>query len=184
MMPLIAMSLPTVTLSPLSLDDVNAMPEEEFVTHFGPLFEHSPWIARATWPERPFASRGDLLAKLTVTLRSAGPEKQIALIQAHPDLAGRLARQGRLTNDSNAEQASAGLDRLTPDEVKEFENYNRKYKDKFGFPFVICARLNDKRAILLAFQKRLQLSRDAELQTALEEIEKIAALRLTPLVRP
>jgi 2-oxo-4-hydroxy-4-carboxy-5-ureidoimidazoline decarboxylase len=133
---------------------------------------------------RPFASRGDLRATLTSLLRGASAEKQIALIQAHPDLAGRLARQGRLTSDSSAEQASAGLDRLAPDEVKQFEDYNQKYKDKFGFPFVICARLNDKRAILLAFQKRLQLSREAEIQSALEEIEKIAALRLTPLVRP
>ena len=160
------------------------MKEDDFVAHFGPLFEHSPWIARETWARRPFASRGDLLAKLTTTLRAAPAEKQIALIQAHPDLAGRLARQGRLTTDSSAEQASAGLDRLAPEELKQFEDYNQKYKDKFGFPFVICARLNDKRAILLAFQKRLHLSREVEIQTALEEVEKIAALRLTPLVRP
>jgi 2-oxo-4-hydroxy-4-carboxy-5-ureidoimidazoline decarboxylase len=178
------MSSPTATLSPLSLDEVNTMKEDDFVAHFGPLFEHSPWIARETWARRPFASRGDLLAKLTATLRSAPAEKQIALIKAHPDLAGRLARQGRLTSDSSAEQASAGLDRLAPEELKQFEDYNQKYKDKFGFPFVICARLNDKRAILLAFQKRLHLSREVEIQTALEEVEKIAALRLTPLVRP
>jgi 2-oxo-4-hydroxy-4-carboxy-5-ureidoimidazoline decarboxylase len=175
---------PTATLSPLSLDEVNALGEDDFVVHFGTLFEHSPWIARATWSGRPFASRGDLLGKLTATLRSAAPEKQIALIQAHPDLAGRLARQGRLSTDSSAEQASAGLDRLAPEEMHQFEDYNQKYKEKFGFPFVICARLNDKRAILLAFQKRLQLSREAEIQSALEEIEKIAALRLTSLVRP
>jgi len=160
------------------------MNEDDFVAHFGPLFEHSPWIARETWLARPFASRGDLLGKLTTTLHRATPERQFALIHAHPDLAGRLARQGRLSNDSTAEQASAGLDRLAPEELKQFEDYNQKYKDKFGFPFIICARLNDKRAILLAFQKRLQLARDAEIQTALEEIEKIAALRLTPLVRP
>jgi 2-oxo-4-hydroxy-4-carboxy-5-ureidoimidazoline decarboxylase len=178
------MSLPTATLSPLALDEVNAMGETDFVSHFGPLFEHSPWIARETWLERPFASRPDLLAKLTATLRHAPLEKQIELIQAHPDLAGRLARQGRLTSDSTAEQASAGLDRLAPDELKHFQDYNQKYKDKFGFPFVVCARLTDKGAILLAFQKRLHLSREAEIQTALEEIEKIAALRLTPLVRP
>jgi len=178
--------MPTLpaSLSPLSLDEVNTLTEEEFVAHFGPLFEHSPWIARETWPAHPFSSRGDLLAKLTATLRRAGAAKQIALIQAHPDLAGRLARQGRLSTDSTAEQASAGLDRLSADEVRQFEDYNQKYREKFGFPFVICARLNDKRAILLAYQKRLHLDREAEIQTALEEIEKIAALRLTPLVRP
>jgi len=177
------MSLSTATLHPLSLDEVNALNEDDFVAHFGPLYEHAPWIARATWPERPFASRAEFLAKLTATLRRAGPEKQVNLIQAHPDLAGRLARQGKLTTDSTAEQASAGLNRLTSEEIRQFEDYNQKYRSKFGFPFVICARLNDKRAILLAFHKRLQLSREEEIETALEEIEKIAALRLTPLMR-
>jgi OHCU decarboxylase len=108
---------------------------------------------------------------------------RIKLIQAHPDLAGRLARQGNLTSDSTQEQASAGLDHLLPEEVKLFEDYNQLYKSRFGFPFVICARLNDKRTILFAFQRRLTLSRTAEIQTALDEIEKIAALRLATLVR-
>ena len=184
MPPLSDMPPSTAIFSPLSPDEVNALGEDDFVAHFGALFENSPWIVRATWPRRPFASRGDLLAKLTATLRRAPPEKQIALIQAHPDLAGRLARQGRLSSDSTAEQASAGLDRLAPEEMRQFEEYNQKYKEKFGFPFVICARLNEKRAILHAFQKRLQFSREVEIQTALEEIEKIATLRLTSLVRP
>ncbi|MEJ0000703.1 MAG: 2-oxo-4-hydroxy-4-carboxy-5-ureidoimidazoline decarboxylase [Verrucomicrobiota bacterium] len=164
--------------------DVNALSQEDFIAHFGPVFEHSPWIAGEAWLHRPFGSRADLLGELTATLRRAPLARQIGLIQAHPDLAGRLARQGRLTTDSTAEQASAGLDRLAPEELRQFEEYNQKYREKFGFPFVVCARLADKRAILLAFQKRLHLSREAEIQTALDEIEKIAALRLTPLVRP
>jgi OHCU decarboxylase len=170
-------------MRPFSLDEINTMGQSNFVSLLGPLFEHSPWIARETWPQRPFGSRADLLARLTGTLRKSPMEMQIKLIQAHPDLAGRLARQGRLTNDSTQEQASAGLDRLSADEVKLFENYNQQYKSRFGFPFVICARLTDKRAILLAFERRLKLSRVAEIQTALDEIEKIAALRLTPLIR-
>jgi 2-oxo-4-hydroxy-4-carboxy-5-ureidoimidazoline decarboxylase len=177
------MSTPTTASPHFSLDEVNAMSEVDFVALVGALFEHSPWIARETWPQRPFTSRQDLLARLTATLRGAALERKIDLIRAHPDLAGRLARQGDLTRDSTQEQASAGLDRLLPDEVKLFEEYNRSYQARFGFPFVICARLNDKKTILLAFQRRLQLSRADEIETALEEIEKIAALRLGSLLR-
>jgi len=177
------MPSPTQIGPPLALNEVNAMSESDFVSLVGPLFEHSPWIARETWPQRPFRSRNDLLARLIATLRKSPLEMQIKLIQAHPDLAGHLARQRRLTNDSTREQASAGLDRLLPDEAKLFKDYNQQYKAKFGFPFVICARLSDKRSILLAFRRRLQLSRTAEIQTALDEIEKIAALRLTPLIQ-
>jgi 2-oxo-4-hydroxy-4-carboxy-5-ureidoimidazoline decarboxylase len=177
------MPSPSAQNLPLVFDEVNGMNEEEFVAHFGPIFEHSEWIARETWQQRPFASRNELLAKLVGTLRRAPREKQIELICAHPDLAGRLAK-GRLTAESSREQASAGLDHLSADELGQFESCNRRYREKFGFPFVICARLNDKRAILLAFQRRLLLSREEEIETALEEIEKIAALRLTPLLRP
>jgi 2-oxo-4-hydroxy-4-carboxy-5-ureidoimidazoline decarboxylase len=178
------MSSPTATLSPLSIEEINQLSEADFVSHFGPIFEHSPWIARQTWPRRPFTSRADLLARLVATLRHAPPAQQLALIQAHPDLAGRLARQGRLTSDSTAEQASAGLDQLNADELRHFEACNQQYRDKFGFPFIICARLSDKRSILLAFHRRLLLTREAEIETALDEIEKIAALRLAPLVLP
>jgi 2-oxo-4-hydroxy-4-carboxy-5-ureidoimidazoline decarboxylase len=184
MMPGMDSFMPTSTMAPsyLSLDEVNAMPESDFVAIIGPLFEHSPWIARETWPQRPFVSREDLLARLAATFRRATLERKLDLIRAHPDLAGRLARQGDLTPDSTQEQASAGLDRLLPDEVKQFEEYNRSYQARFNFPFVICARLNDKKTILLAFQRRLQLSRADEIETALDEIEKIAALRLNALL--
>lgn len=177
------MPLPPAIVPSLSLDEVNTLSEPDFVSLFGPLFEHSPWVARQTWPQRPFDSQDDLLAKLTSTLRASPLDAQLKLIQAHPDLAGRLARQRQLTADSTQEQATAGLDRLSPHELKLFEDYNQQYRAKFGFPFVICARLNDKRKILLAFQQRLQLSRTAEIQTALAEIEKIAALRLASLLR-
>jgi 2-oxo-4-hydroxy-4-carboxy-5-ureidoimidazoline decarboxylase len=166
----------------LSLPEVNAMEGETFVTTFGPLFEHSPWIARETWSQRPFASRDDLLDRLLAALRRAPLEKKVALIAAHPDLAGRLARSGQLTKESSEEQSSAGLDRLASDEARKFEDYNQRYREKFGFPFVICARLNDKKTIFDAFERRLKLSREAEIETALGEIEKIARLRLESLV--
>lgn len=158
------------------------MTGETFESTFGPLFEHSPWVACETWPQRPFASRDDLFSRLVGTLRQAPLEKQIALIAAHPDLAGRLAHTGQLTQESSREQSSAGLDRLASEEARRFEEYNRGYLEKFGFPFVICARLNDKKTILDAFEQRLKLSREAEIETALGEIEKIARLRLEPLM--
>jgi 2-oxo-4-hydroxy-4-carboxy-5-ureidoimidazoline decarboxylase len=166
----------------LSLPEVNAMEGETFVTTFGPLFEHSPWIARQAESQRPFASRDDLLSRLLAALRRAPLEKQVALIGAHPDLAGRLARSGQLTKESSGEQSSAGLDRLASGEARKFEGYNQLYREKFGFPFIICARLNDKQSILDAFEQRLKLSREAEIETALGEIEKIARLRLESLM--
>lgn len=145
---------------------------------FGPVFEESPWIAAAAWERRPFSSPADLREKLVAVLRESGREKKLTLIRAHPDLAGRLARENKLTAASRAEQAGAGLDRLSEEELARFEAGNARYREKFGFPFVICARLNDKAAILSAFARRLENDPQTEFDTALAEIEKIATLRL------
>ncbi len=166
----------------LSLGEINALDEAAFVAVFGGLFEHSPWIARATWPTRPFSSGRDLLEKLVATLRAAPRDAQLTLIRAHPDLAGRLAKEGALTQSSTAEQASAGLDRLSAEEAARFGTYNDLYRERFGFPFIICARLNNKREILRAFERRLQSTPEEETMTALCEIEKIASLRLAAIL--
>ena len=171
--------MPSMTLSQL-----NSLPRDEFVRLVGPVFEHSPWIAEETWQKRPFASVEQLHQALTETVRNAGEEKQLALICAHPDLVGRLALAGQLTKESTDEQASAGLGNLTPEEVALFQQNNAAYKEKFGFPFVICARLNKKEAILNGFKVRLQNSRVQEIQAALTEIFKIAELRLRDLTQP
>ncbi len=147
----------------------------EFV---GPVFEHSPWIAAETWGRRPFASSEQLHHELCATVARAGVEKQLALIRAHPDLVGRAALAGTLTAASTQEQASAGLNQLTPEEIAKFQTYNAAYQEKFGFPFVICARLNRKETILAGFERRLPQFRDQEIATALAEIYKIAGLRL------
>jgi 2-oxo-4-hydroxy-4-carboxy-5-ureidoimidazoline decarboxylase len=146
------------------------------------VFEHSPWIAEAAWVRRPFASVEALHAVMCEIVRAAGEEKQLALIRAHPDLVGKLALAGQLTKESTGEQASAGLDRLTAEEVELFQQNNAAYKAKFGFPFIICARLNKKAAILNGFKVRLQNSRAQGIQAALTEIFKIAELRLRDLV--
>jgi 2-oxo-4-hydroxy-4-carboxy-5-ureidoimidazoline decarboxylase len=116
-------------------------------------------------------------------VRNAAGEKQLALIRAHPDLVGRLALAGALTEESTREQSGAGLDKLTPREVGLFQSNNAAYKTRFGFPFVICARLNKKDAILNGFKVRLQNSREQEIAAALTEIFKIAELRLRDLTQ-
>jgi allantoate deiminase len=165
-----------------TLARLSAMDQKTFIATIGHVFEHSPWIAERAWPKRPFASLADLHEKLRMIVASATPAEQEALIKAHPDLVGRLAEEGQLTRESTAEQAAAGLSQLTPDEVTNFERYNAAYRERFGFPFVICARENKKEAILAAFPMRLQNSRGQEIETALAEIYKIAALRLADAV--
>ena len=165
-----------------TLRRLNQMNRETFVQAIGPTFEHSPWIADRAWSSRPFASVSDLHEKLTATVSSASPEEQLALIRAHPDLVGRLAREGKLTRESTAEQAAAGLTTLSAEEIRTFESHNAAYKSRFGFPFIICARENRKEAILAAFPKRLSNSKEQEMATALAEIYKIARLRLSDAV--
>ena len=166
-----------------SVQQLNGVDREEFVRLIGPIFEHSPWIAEETWPKKPFADLDVLHKSLCETVHNAGADKQLALIRAHPDLVGKAALAGTLTSASTSEQASAGLDRLSQEEITMFQKYNAGYREKFGFPFVICARLNKKEAILNAFPVRLKHSLEQEIKTALEEIGKIAYLRLRDIVQ-
>jgi OHCU decarboxylase len=151
---------------------------DAFVARYGPLFEHSPWIAEEAWEDGPFDSPDALHAAMVAVVARAPDERRLALIRAHPDLAGRAAIAGELTADSTREQASAGLDRLTPDEYAELTAVNTAYRDRFGFPFVICAREHDKASILAAARDRLANEEDTEVEVALGEIAKIARLRL------
>lgn len=160
-----------------ALTEINGLSREEFVRIVGPIFEHSPWIAEAVASQRPFPDRQALLAAMCAIVRSAGEEKQLALIRAHPDLVGRAV----LTAESNREQTAAGLMQLSPEEVSLFNRYNGEYKSRFGFPFIICARKNKKEAILSAFPERLKHSRETEIKTALDQIFQIAELRLADL---
>ena len=166
-----------------SISEINALTAEEFLRVIGPAFEHSTWIARQGAALRPFDHLESLHRALCEIVSTAPGEKQIALIQAHPDLVGRAALEGTLTPESTHEQASAGLGRLAQDEIEMFQEFNAAYQKKFGFPFVICARLNKNKAILSGFGVRLKNRRDLEIKTALEEIFKIAFLRLQDLIR-
>jgi 2-oxo-4-hydroxy-4-carboxy-5-ureidoimidazoline decarboxylase len=166
----------------LTLASLNSSDRRAFVAALGHLFEHSPWVADETWPRRPFRDVVHLHVELCHTMQSAAPDRQLALIRAHPDLAGRLARQNQLTKESTREQAGAGLTRLSEAELAEFTTLNDSYKAKFGFPFIICARLNAKEAILAAMKARLPNSPATEHAAALAEIGKIARLRLQDAV--
>jgi 2-oxo-4-hydroxy-4-carboxy-5-ureidoimidazoline decarboxylase len=166
----------------VTLPELNALNQVGFVAVCGPFFEGSPWIAERAWRRRPFTSLDALHGALVAIVQGASPREQMALICAHPDLVGRLAREGRLTRESRGEQAAAGLQELSTDEAGRFERLNRDYHQKFGFPFVICARENRKDAILAAFPPRLSHTREQEIAAALSEIAKIARLRLNDAV--
>jgi 2-oxo-4-hydroxy-4-carboxy-5-ureidoimidazoline decarboxylase len=166
----------------LTIDQLNALDRAAFTAALGHLFEHSPWVAYETWVRRPFRDPMHLHAELCATMCSAAPARQLALIRAHPDLAGRLTQQNALTAESTREQASAGLDRLTEEEFAEFQRLNAAYLARFSFPFIICARLNAKSAILAAMIDRLPQTPEYEITTALGEIKKIAHLRLNDLL--
>jgi 2-oxo-4-hydroxy-4-carboxy-5-ureidoimidazoline decarboxylase len=161
-----------------SIAELNRLDRAAFTAALGHLFEHSPWVASETWPKRPFRDGAHLHTELCATMRGAPRERLLALINAHPDLAGRLAQQRKLTTNSTREQASAGLDGLSATELAEFQQLNDAYRSRFGFPFIICARLNDKSTIVAAMRQRTANSADQEFQAAMSEIEKIARLRL------
>lgn len=167
---------------PVALSKLNTETLEGFLSACGSLFERSPWVAARTWPRKPFASREELHGELVSTMQNASREEKISLICSHPDLVGRLADGSSLSEMSAREQAAAGLDSLSAEEVTLFRAYNREYRDAFGFPFVICARENRKEAILRAFPERLGHTQEEEIVTALAEIAKIAWLRLQDAV--
>jgi len=162
------------------LKRLNQMNAHGFVRTIGHVFEHSPWIAEQTFHARPFHTLVELQERLCQTVRNASEDQKLALIRAHPDLVGKMAQP--LTAESQAEQAAAGLTQITADERETFNAYNEAYRDQFGFPFVICARENKKDAILAAFPKRLRHTREREIDTAIDEICKIAHLRLLDIV--
>ena len=148
---------------------------DNFIRHYGGLFEHSSWVVMRAAARLPL---GDVYSGLMAVVHEATPDEQLMLIRAHPELAGKAAIDGTLTEASAAEQASAGLDRMTAEEFARFHALNAAYAKRFGFPFIICVRLTDKAGILAAMEERLGNDRDTEIATAIAEIGKIVRLRL------
>lgn len=166
----------------ITIERVNELDLEGFVEEFGSLYEHSPWVAEGAWYERPFDDLPGLHAAFLKAVRGAPAERRLALIRAHPDLAGKAAVAGELTPESTREQASAGLDRLSPEEFEAFTQTNRAYREKFGFPMIVAVRGHTRETILAAAEARLGNSRPEEIEVALAEIAKIGYLRLQDLV--
>jgi len=169
-------------MSQKSLADLNASSKDDFVAALANIFEYSPWIAGQVASARPFAGVKPLFAAMKAAVDGAAPELRLALIKAHPDLADKTQRAAGLTAESNAEQNSVGLDRLSDAEYEAFERVNNAYRAKFGFPYIVCVRRHTKDSILRDFARRLPNDVGAETQTSIEEICRIAALRLDQLV--
>lgn len=170
--------------NPIFDDKPANMDEDAFVARFGGVYEHSPWIARATWQaglDNAHDSAEGLSQAMAAIVETASREQLIKLIKAHPDLAGKAAINGELTADSSSEQSSAGIDQCTPDEFDRFHVYNAAYKDKFGFPFIMAVKGSNRHKILAAFEERLENDAETEFKTAINEINKIARLRLVGL---
>lgn len=167
----------------LTLAEVNALSARDFAAHFGGVLEHSPQYAERAAQQRPFRSVEDVAEAFREAVEADEPEAQRVLIRAHPDLAGKAALAGELTAESAHEQASAGLDRLTPDEYAEFHRLNAAYHRKFDFPYVVCVRENTKETIFEGARRRLSHTPDEEQRAALHEIGRIARLRVLDLIQ-
>ncbi len=161
---------------------LNRMDRSGFVRTLGAAFEHSPWVAERAFAARPFADLDALHGAMLAALDAAGEDERLALIRAHPELAGKAAIAGNLTAESRSEQARAGLDQLTEGEFTRFHALNAAYGAKFGFPFIICARLNDKTSILAAMERRLSNAPAEEVAEAIAQIGLIGRLRLADAV--
>ena len=156
--------------------------QEEFVERYGGIYEHSPWVAEESHELAASVEGLDELAAIFAScVDQAENEQKLALIRAHPDLAGKAAISGELTDESSAEQASAGIDQCSQEEYQQFQNLNLQYKEKFGFPFVMAVRDSDRHEILATFERRLDNDSQIEFDTAISEIHKIAYLRLQEL---
>ncbi len=161
-----------------SLAELNACSKEDFVAALANVFEYSPWIAEQVAAARPFVGVAQLFDAMKAAVTRAPGELRLALIKAHPDLANKTQRAAGLTAESNAEQNSAGLDRLSDAEYTAFERVNNAYRSKFGIPYIVCVRRHTKDSILRDFERRLPNDAASEVQASISEIFRIAALRL------
>ena len=162
----------------ISLEDLNQMDQAHFTQVLGDIFEHTPAIAHQTWSGRPFVNVAALHQAMVDVMQALPNEAQLSLIRAHPD----LGTKAKMTDSSVQEQASAGLDQLSPEEFTTFETLNQAYRDQFQFPFIVAVKENTKTSILEAFRQRLTHDFDTERRTALTEIAKIAGYRLAALI--
>src|ERR1700728_4652930 len=166
----------------VDMTPINAMDRAAFVQKFGGIFENSPWVAEKAWEKRPFASLDDMHAAMVAVAKNAPAAMQLALLQSHPDLAGKEAQAGAMTASSVAEQDSAGLNALSHEEMAQIAGLNAAYKKKFGFPFIIAVRMHTKEGILFEFNRRLRNDTQTEFANDLQNVYIITRLRLNKLL--
>lgn len=162
-----------------SLAEVNKMGQQEFIEKIGWVFEHTPWVAEKAFSSQPFESVKDLHQKMVNIVKEGDKEVQLALINAHPDLGARI----KMTESSVNEQKGAGLDSLTEEEFVNLSTLNKRYLEKFGFPFILAVKGHTKETIYQAMEQRIHHEKEQEFQTALLEIYKIVGFRLEDLVK-
>lgn len=162
----------------LSPQHLSSLPEPQFVAALTGIFEHTDWVSQRAWKRRPFPTLQALEQALEAELHQASQAEQQALIQAHPELAGKAAIRGELTAESTDEQANAGLTACTPEEYAHLQELNRAYRERFGHPFILAVRGLSRQDIIRNFESRLNNSPDQEFSEALRQIARIAALRL------
>ena len=164
----------------------SSLDHDKFLAAYGGVYEASPWVAEAVWPRVPTGALDDVVmmrGAMCVAVETASAEMQMQLVRAHPELAGRAAIAGDMTEESKSEQKGAGLDRCSPEEFAEFMTLNATYNEKFGFPFIIAVKGHDRNSILSAFRERLKNDAVVEFKTALEQIHRIAAIRLSAMAQ-
>jgi 2-oxo-4-hydroxy-4-carboxy-5-ureidoimidazoline decarboxylase len=166
----------------VTLAEINGMGRAAFVAALGGIFEHSPWVAERAYAARPFASVAALHAAMTDVVRGAARDEQLALIRAHPELAGRAMVKNELTADSTQEQQGAGLTQCSPDEYARLVELNARYNAKFGFPFILAVKGYDRAGVIREFERRVASGPEHEFDEALAQIARITRFRLDALV--
>jgi 2-oxo-4-hydroxy-4-carboxy-5-ureidoimidazoline decarboxylase len=167
----------------MTLARINAMDRAAFVAALGGLFEHSPWVAQRAFDARPFAGVDSLHGAMVAAMHSAPRDQQLALVRAHPELAGRAMVRNELTADSSKEQAGAGLTQCTSDEYARLVDLNARYNAKFGFPFILAVKGYDRRGVIAEFARRVERDVDEEFAEALAQIARITRFRLDALLQ-
>jgi 2-oxo-4-hydroxy-4-carboxy-5-ureidoimidazoline decarboxylase len=168
----------------LTLDELSTLSRSNFTARLAGIFEHSPWIPERAWAARPFSSIDDLHRAMMDVVHSATEAERLALISAHPELAGKEAQRGTLTDASAQEQQGAGLDQCSADELQRLRAMNAAYRERFGFPFIVAVKGLSRYDIMDAMHQRLGNTPAAECDTCLREIGKIARIRLDALLNP
>ena len=167
----------------MTLAEVNAMGEDAFVAALGGVFEHSPWVAQRAYRARPFASVAALHGAMVAAVDGASEAEKLELLRAHPELAGKAAIRGEMTEDSVREQLGAGLSQCTPEEFARITELNARYNARFGFPFILAVKGYDRAGILAQFARRVDNDREAEFAECLGQVAKITRFRLDALVQ-